>query len=158
MPFRQLSFGDSVPPPSPRWLVHIDGGARGNPGPAGYGVFFQDEERQAVARLHRYLGCQTNNVAEYSALLAALEYALANRWRALHVFSDSELLVRQINGVYKVKNEGLRPLFQQAQTLIRQLEWFRIEHVARAANREADRLANLAMDKGTRSGEPALGR
>ena len=150
MPFRQLSFGHEVPPPSPRWLVHIDGGARGNPGPSGYGVFFQDENRQAVARLNRYLGHQTNNFAEYSALLAALDYALRHGLRALHVFSDSELLVRQINGIYKVNNAGLHPLFEQAKAQIRQLDWFRIDHVRREQNKEADRLANLAMDEGTK--------
>jgi ribonuclease HI len=150
MPFRQLSFGDQVQPPSPRWLVHIDGGARGNPGPSGYGVFFEDENRKEVARLKRYLGHQTNNFAEYSALLAALDYALQKGYRALQVYSDSELLVRQINGIYKVNNPGLRPLFDKAKSLIRELDWFCIEHVRREQNREADRLANLAMDEGSR--------
>jgi ribonuclease HI len=129
-------------------MVHIDGGARGNPGPSGYGVFIQDENLQPVASLKRYLGHQTNNFAEYSALLAALEYALQNDLRALQVYSDSELLVRQVNGIYKVNSPGLRPLFDQAKALIRKLDWFRIDHVRREQNKDADRLANLAMDEG----------
>jgi ribonuclease HI len=135
--------------PEAALIAHIDGGARGNPGPAGYGVFVQDANRRTVAELSRYLGRQTNNYAEYSGLIAALEYALQHGYRALRVYSDSELLVKQIKGIYKVRNEGLRPLYERAQKLILDLEDFRIEHVRREQNREADRLANRAMDEGT---------
>jgi probable phosphoglycerate mutase len=136
--------------PQTALLAHIDGGARGNPGPSGYGVFLQDAQQRTIAELSHYLGRQTNNFAEYSGLLAALEYALQNGYVALRVFSDSELLVKQIKGIYKVRNENLRPLYQRAQKFILELEDFRIEHVRREQNRDADRLANKAMDEGTR--------
>jgi ribonuclease HI len=129
-------------------VAHIDGGARGNPGPAGYGVVVEDQAGRRVAGLSQYLGHRTNNYAEYSGLLAALEYALAQGPKALKVISDSELMVRQIKGVYKVRNAALLELYQKAQQLIRQLEWFEIGHVLRESNREADRLANEAMDRG----------
>lgn len=129
-------------------VAHIDGGARGNPGPAGYGVFIEDVEGRPVAELSKYLGRQTNNYAEYSALLAALEYALSYEGKAIKILSDSELLVRQLKGIYKVKHPALRELYDRAQSLIRQLTWFQIEHVRRERNRDADRLANEAMDRG----------
>lgn len=128
-------------------IAHIDGGARGNPGPAGYGVVLEDQNGQRVAGLSEYLGHRTNNYAEYRGLLAALDYAVAHGPRALKVISDSELMVRQIKGVYKVRNAALLELYQKAQQLIRQLEWFEIGHVLREHNREADRLANEAMDR-----------
>ena len=132
----------------PEYLVaHIDGGARGNPGPAGYGVVIEDPGGRRVAGLSEYLGHRTNNYAEYRGLLAALEYTLAHGPRALQVISDSELMVRQIKGVYKVRNAALLELYQKAQQLIRQLAWFEIGHVLREHNREADRLANEAMDR-----------
>ena len=130
-------------------IAHSDGGARGNPGPAGYGVVIQDQAGQKVAALNQYLGHQTNNFAEYQGLIAALEYALAHGHKALKVISDSELLVRQIKGIYKVKNSTLKDLHGRAKELIAQLEWFNIDHALREHNREADRLANEAMDKGT---------
>jgi ribonuclease HI len=132
-----------------RYLIaHIDGGARGNPGPAGYGVAIQDESRRNVASLSQYLGHQTNNFAEYQGLIAALEYAIEHGHKALKVVSDSELMVRQIKGIYKVKNAALQDLHARAKQLIAKLDWFRIEHALRGHNREADRLANEAMDKG----------
>jgi len=130
-------------------IAYTDGGARGNPGPAGYGVVIKDETGQKVAALSEYLGHQTNNFAEYQGLIAALEFAVKHGPRALKVISDSELLVRQINGMYKVKNPTLKDLHARAKELIAQLEWFSIEHALREHNREADRLANEAMDKGT---------
>jgi ribonuclease HI len=133
--------------PARRIVAHIDGGARGNPGPAAYGVLLEDETGQVIARLNRYLGRQTNNFAEYSGLIAALEFTLQHGFRALQVLSDSELLVRQIKGIYKVRNPGLQALYQRARTLIHQLDWFRVAHIRREQNREADRLANLAMDR-----------
>src|SRR5579859_2455109 len=128
--------------------VSIDGGARGNPGPSGYGAIFKDAAGKKIAGLSRYLGIQTNNYAEYSGLIAALEFAVSHNHKALKVFSDSELLVRQITGVYKVRSPELRELYDKARALIRKLESFRIEHVRREFNREADQLANQAMDEG----------
>lgn len=129
-------------------IAHSDGGARGNPGPAGYGVVIQDEAGRKVAALSEYLGQQTNNFAEYQGLIAALEYAVEHKHKALKLVSDSELLVRQIKGIYKVKNSTLQELHGRAKELIAQLEWFSIDHALREHNREADELANAAMDKG----------
>jgi ribonuclease HI len=129
-------------------IAHSDGGARGNPGPSGYGVVIQDEAGRKVAALSQYLGHQTNNFAEYQGLIAALEYAIGHGHKALKVVSDSELLVRQIKGIYKVKNSALQKLHGRAKDLITQLEWFSIDHALRQHNREADALANEAMDKG----------
>jgi ribonuclease HI len=129
-------------------IAHSDGGARGNPGPAGYGVVIQDESGRKVAALSQYLGHQTNNFAEYQGLIAALEYAIEHGHKALKLISDSELLVRQIKGIYKVKNLTLRELHGRAKELIAQLDWFSIDHALREHNREADELANQAMDKG----------
>jgi ribonuclease HI len=137
-------------------IAHSDGGARGNPGPAGYGVVIQDEAGRKVAALSQYLGHQTNNFAEYQGLIAALEYAVERGPKALKLISDSELLVRQIKGIYKVKNSTLQELHGRAKELIAQLDWFSIDHALREHNREADDLANQAMDKGMgRSGSTA---
>jgi ribonuclease HI len=136
-------------PPENYLVAHTDGGARGNPGPAAYGVVIQDSQGNKVAGLSQYLGRQTNNFAEYQALIAALEYAVEHGPKALKVISDSELLVRQIKGIYKVKEPTLRDLHARASHLISQLDWFNIEHVLRGHNREADDLANQAMDKGS---------
>ena len=130
-------------------IAHSDGGARGNPGPAGYGVVIQDEAGRKVAALSQYLGHQTNNFAEYQGLIAALEYAVEHRHKSLKLISDSELLVRQIKGIYKVKNSTLQELHGRAKDLIAQLQWFSIDHALREHNREADNLANEAMDKGS---------
>jgi ribonuclease HI len=130
-------------------IAHSDGGARGNPGPAGFGVVVQDEKGHKVAELSEYLGHQTNNFAEYQGLIAALEYAIEHGPKALRLISDSELLVRQIKGIYKVKNATLQDLHGRAKELIAQLEWFSIGHALREHNQDADRLANEAMDKGT---------
>lgn len=151
-------------PASEKYLIaHTDGGARGNPGPAGYGVVIHDPQGNRVAALSQYLGHQTNNFAEYQALIAALEYAVERGPKALKVISDSELLVRQIQGIYKVKEPTLRNLHARASQLIAHLQWFDIEHVLRGHNREADQLANAAMDKGSgrnpfRAPEPAPAR
>lgn len=141
-------FGARDNPPEHYLVAFSDGGARGNPGPSGYGVVIQDEAGRKVAALSEYLGHQTNNFAEYQGLIAALEYAVANGHKALKVISDSELLVRQIKGIYKVKNAALQDLHGRAKELIAQLAWFSIGHVLRGHNEEADRLANAAMDKG----------
>jgi ribonuclease HI len=135
-------------PPEHYLIAHSDGGARGNPGPAGYGVVIKDETGRKVAALSEYLGHQTNNFAEYQGLIAALEYAIKHGSKALQLISDSELLVRQIKGIYKVKNAVLQDLHGRAKELIAQLEWFSIGHALRQHNQEADQLANDAMDKG----------
>lgn len=147
-------------------IAHVDGGARGNPGPAGYGVVITDRTGHKLASLHSYLGHQTNNYAEYSGLLAALEYAIQHGHKALKVVADSELLVKQIRGQYRVKSPTLLELYQRARRRIDELEWFSIQHTLREGNQEADRLANLAMDKGmgrtspiaTPAGAPARGQ
>jgi ribonuclease HI len=130
-------------------MANVDGGARGNPGPAGYGVYIRDAAGAPIKQLSEYLGHRTNNVAEYSALLAALEYAVAHGHRALKVVSDSELMVKQMTGQYRVNSPDLKPLYEKARSLVRRLDKFAIEHVLRAKNQYADRLANDAMDRGT---------
>jgi probable phosphoglycerate mutase len=132
------------------FTAHCDGGSRGNPGPAGYGAVIEDPQGQLVARLSEFLGRQTNNYAEYKGLLAVLAWALANGVRRLRVFSDSELMVRQMKGIYKVKNPGLRPLWEEAQHQARQLDAFEMRHTLRGGNKEADMLANKAMDQGSK--------
>src|SRR6516164_1341398 len=132
------------PEPDEHLIAHIDGGARGNPGPAGYGVAITDQLGNRIAGLSEYLGHQTNNYAEYSGLLAALQYAIKNGHKALKVVSDSELMVKQIRGEYRVHNLVLRDLHDKARQMISQLDWFVIGHVLREGNQEADRLANEA--------------
>jgi ribonuclease HI len=128
--------------------AHVDGGARGNPGPAGYGVVFTAAGGKKIGELSQFLGVRTNNYAEYSGLIAALEWALQNGHAAVRVVSDSELMVRQMNGEYKVKSPDLKILHQRARELARLLHWFEISHTLRGGNRDADRLANAAMDDG----------
>jgi ribonuclease HI len=146
--FSNRSDSHQEKPPGNYLVAHSDGGARGNPGPAGYGVVIEDQAGRKVAQLSEYLGHQTNNFAEYQGLIAALEYAIKHGPKALKLISDSELLVRQIKGIYKVKNPTLQDLHARAKELIAQLEWFSIGHALREHNQEADRLANEAMDKG----------
>ena len=136
----------------PTLNASVDGGSRGNPGKAGYGVHVTSESGDLVAEVYGFLGVATNNVAEYAALLAALEFALEAGARSLQVRSDSQLMVRQIQGRYKVKNAGLQPLFRRARQLIGGLDRFHIEHVPREENQEADALANRAMDEEGDSG------
>jgi ribonuclease HI len=139
-------------------IAYSDGGARGNPGHAGYGVVIKDESGKKIAALSEYLGHQTNNFAEYQGLIAALEYALVHGPKALQVISDSELLVRQMQGIYKVKNPKLQDLHARAKQLIAQLDWFSVGHARREHNREADELANAAMDEGTARGRAPRAR
>ena len=139
-----------TPPPSPSIVAYIDGGARGNPGPAGYGVRVENERGDLIEELCGFLGSATNNIAEYNGLLAALRYANEHGHRIVRIKSDSELLVKQMIGQYRVKNPGLQVLFQQAQSLARTLERVAYEHVRREQNKDADRLANQAMDEGTK--------
>ena len=129
--------------------LHVDGASRGNPGEAGFGIHVTDPEGGEVAALFGYLGQATNNVAEYQALLHGLRFALANGATSVEVFSDSELLVRQLEGRYRVKNAGLQPLFREAQSLLARFSRARVSHVPRERNREADALANRAVDEKT---------
>jgi ribonuclease HI len=133
-------------------VAFVDGGARGNPGPSGYGVYLQDANGKCIDELSEFLGIRTNNFAEYSALLAALRYALEHDFTDVRVVSDSELMVKQIKGQYKVNSPDLRPLYEEAKQMIRKLNSFQIRHVLRGQNKEADRLANLAMDRGSKKG------
>jgi ribonuclease HI len=128
--------------------AHCDGGSRGNPGPSGYGAVVEDPQGRVVARLSDYLGKQTNNYAEYSGLLAVLAWALEHNAKRLRVVSDSELMVKQMKGTYKVASPGLRPLWEEAKRRAGQLERFEMRHTLRGGNKEADQLANEAMDKG----------
>jgi len=130
------------------YTAHCDGGSRGNPGPAGYGAVIEDSQGRVVARLSQFLGRQTNNYAEYSGLLAVLAWANEHNARRLRVVSDSELMVNQMKGRYKVASPALRPLWEEAKRRAAQLERFEMRHTLRGGNQEADRLANEAMDKG----------
>jgi ribonuclease HI len=130
------------------FVAYIDGGARGNPGPAGFGVRIERPDGELVEEFSDAIGTATNNVAEYRGLLAALQWALAHAARRLHVRSDSLLLVQQMLGKYKVKNAGLQPLHAEARELAQRIGRVTYEHVGRASNAHADRLANAAMDRG----------
>jgi ribonuclease HI len=135
---------------SPEIVAHIDGGSRGNPGPAAYGVAIETAQGQPVTAFAKFIGKTTNNFAEYQGLLAALEYALSHSYPHLRVLTDSELMARQVSGRYKVRSLDLKPLHDKAQAMIARLESFSIRHVYREQNREADRLANQAMDDAER--------
>ena len=130
-----------------KFVANVDGGARGNPGPAGWGAVLQSESGEVIAELHGALPYATNNVAEYQGLLAALAWSVDQSASALHVRSDSLLLVQQMRGVYKVKSEGLKPLYGRARLVAHTIGKVTFEHVRRELNKEADRLANLAMDQ-----------
>jgi probable phosphoglycerate mutase len=142
-------FASPDPSASEGWFTaHCDGGSRGNPGPSGYGAIVEDPQGRVAARLSQFLGIQTNNYAEYSGLLAVLDWAIENGAKRLRVVSDSELMVKQMQGKYKVASPVLRPLYEQARSRSRQLERFEMRHTLRGGNKEADQLANEAMDKG----------
>jgi len=138
LPFDSPSSGPVV--------AYVDGGARGNPGPAGFGVRIELADGTLVEEFAESIGIATNNVAEYRGLLAALEWAKRHGRRALHVRSDSLLLVQQMLGNYKVKNPGLQPLHAKARLLAHEVGDVTFEHVGRSLNAHADRLANAAMD------------
>lgn len=139
-------------PVSERWIVNTDGGARGNPGPGGAGMILRSPDGEVAASGGAYLGTVTNNIAEYEALLWGMRAALALGAKRLEVRADSELVVKQLRGEYRVKNEGLKPLFCQAQGLRRAFENVEFVHVRREQNAEADALANEAMDGTCRVG------
>jgi ribonuclease HI len=127
-------------------IANIDGGSRGNPGPAAFGAYITLSDESTI-ELKGFIPHSTNNVAEYNGLLAALRWAVAQRVQTLHVRADSELLVKQMKGQYRVKNPGLLPLYEEARTLVRQIGRVTFEHVRREFNKEADRLCNEAMDE-----------
>ena len=127
--------------------AYIDGGARGNPGPAGYGVRIESADASLIDELHGGLGVATNNVAEYNGLLAALRYAIEHGHGDVRIKADSELLVKQMRGEYPVKHPGLQPLHQEARALALRLGRVTFEHIRREFNKEADRLSNLGMDE-----------
>jgi len=128
------------------YTANIDGAARGNPGPASYGVVIRRPDGTPLETIGKYIGRHTNNVAEYYALIAALDYAAANRIKRLRVLSDSQLIVNQMKGLYKVKHPDLRPLHERAKKQAASLEAFTIQYVPREQNREADAAANAALD------------
>jgi probable phosphoglycerate mutase len=143
------SASGTKPDKSTTWIsAHCDGGARGNPGPAGYGALIQGPDGAVIAELSEFLGNRTNNYAEYSGLLGCLQYAIDNGYRRLRMVSDSELMVKQIQGKYQVKSPDLKPLFDEAKRRIAKLDGFEISHALRHKNKDADRLANEAMDRG----------
>jgi len=149
-------FGDAaaeLKPAPAAYRANIDGGSRGNPGPASYGVVIRDPRGELVAKLKKYIGRMTNNVAEYYGLIAAMDYAQSHGVRAIRIESDSELLVKQMHGLYKVKSAELQPLFERAKKMSQAFDSFRIDHVYREQNREADALANEALDE--TAGRPA---
>jgi ribonuclease HI len=149
--FGDAPDSDRESKPLAAYRANIDGGSRGNPGPAAYGVVIRDANGEIVARLKKYIGQGTNNFAEYFGLIAALDYAQTHGVRALRIESDSELLVNQMRGRYKVKSADLRPLFERARKIAQGFESFRIDHVYREQNREADTLVNQALDETSRA-------
>ena len=142
MPPHPLSGEDGIL----KVIAFIDGASRGNPGPAGYGVYMRTEPGEVI-EIAGYLGTTTNNVAEYEGLLEALRVAATEGATDVEVISDSELLVKQMLGTYRVKHPNLIPLFRQAREMARRFPRFSIRHTLRAGNKEADRLANLAVDR-----------
>lgn len=127
-------------------IIYTDGGSRGNPGDAGIGIAIFDEKENPVAEISRYIGTQTNNVAEYYALVRALEEALTLNAKSVEIYLDSELVVKQINGEYKVKNEGLMPLYGIVRAYLDRFDTYSVKHVRREYNKLADKLANRGMD------------
>jgi ribonuclease HI len=144
---RLFSESHAAAPPAGVHIANIDGASRGNPGPASYAVVIRDPSAKIILELAKNIGRETNNVAEYYALLAALDYATSHNISALRIRSDSELLVRQMQGRYKVKSADLKPLHERASKMAKQLGYFAIEHVRRELNRDADALANVALDQ-----------
>jgi len=144
---RLFSESHAATPPAGVHVANIDGASRGNPGPASYAVVIRDPSGKTILELAKNIGRETNNVAEYYALLAALDYATSHDIPSLRIRSDSELLVRQMQGRYKVKSADLKPLHERASKMAKQLGYFAIEHVRRELNRDADALANVALDQ-----------
>lgn len=150
-PSGRLLF-DAPERPANIFIANVDGASRGNPGPASYAVILRGPDGTTRFESGKYIGRTTNNVAEYYGLITALDYAAAQGIERLLVRSDSELLVRQMQGRYKVKSPDLKPLYERARKLARGLTYFAIEHVPREQNRDADELANIALDRTGSSG------
>ena len=146
---QQGTLFDPLPSAPVSAIANIDGGSRGNPGPAAFGAFITLPDGQTI-ELKGFIPHSTNNVAEYNGLLAALRWAVEHRVEQLHVRGDSELLVKQMTGQYRVKNPGLIPLYEDARSLIRRIGRVTFEHVRREFNKDADRLCNEAMDEAAR--------
>ncbi len=144
----RLPVSPAAEPAAPSLVLFADGASRGNPGPSGAGAVLFTGTGEVVEEVGSFLGVTTNNVAEYQALLLGLAAARARGARSITVRMDSELVVKQVNGSYRVKNLALQRLHARVLALRREFDYFRIEHVPRAANAAADRLANLAIDEG----------
>ena len=132
--------------PAINLTIFTDGASRNNPGEAGAGVLIF-RENKPIAELARYLGTTTNNIAEYTAAIMGMEHAVKLGASSVRLFADSELLVKQLNGQYKVKNEGLKPLYQKVKDLIAKIGTVEVQYIPRARNKEADALANKAIDE-----------
>ena len=130
------------------YRIYSDGASKGNPGPAGAGAVIRDPEGNTVAEVAEYVGITTNNVAEYMGLLEALKVCAQRKWGPVEVFADSQLLIRQLQGKYRVKNEGIRPLYEEIRGLLGQVGCVKLQHIPREENREADRLSNVGVEKG----------
>src|ERR1039458_425012 len=144
MPSRSSDSGSLFPTPkstTATHTAHVDGGARGNPGPAGYGIVIHGPQGKKIAEISQYLGHHTNNYAEHHGRRTALRYAIAHQIHSLKIISDSELMVRQMKGIYKVRHPELRKLYDEAQRLTAQIEHIEIRHALREHNQDADRLA-----------------
>jgi ribonuclease HI len=131
----------------PEFIINVDGASRGNPGEASYGFVIVERGGKTVHEESRYIGQTTNNVAEYTALVKALEFAAKKKIASVEIRSDSQLLVRQILGEYKVKSENIEALYRRCRDLLRNFQWYEIKHVPREENKRADKLANQALDK-----------
>lgn len=129
-------------------LLYVDGGARGNPGPAGIGIVMQDENRKTVKEFNKYIGVTTNNIAEYNAVIYGLQEALMQKADEIELNLDSELVAQQLRGEYRVKNANIKPLFEQALHLLSGFKKFAIKHIDRSENKEADKLVNKAINLG----------
>ena len=148
----------SPAPPAGVHLAYVDGASRGNPGPASYAAIVRGPDGKIIFELGKTLGVATNNAAEYHGLITALDYAAHNGIKRLRVRSDSELLVHQMNGRYRVRSADLKPLHERAAKLANQFEYFAIEHVRREENSDADALANQALDQRGNAGRSASGK
>lgn len=144
----------SAAPPAPDLIIYVDGASRGNPGPAGGGAVLKDAAGKTMQEIVLPLGKTTNNVAEYSALIAALEQAQIRKAKRIKVFSDSLLMVNQVTGIYRVRHPRILPLWDKIQSLLRPFEW-EIVHIPRKANQEADRLANMAAARSEAGEKPS---
>jgi len=131
--------------------IFIDGASRGNPGPSGIGIIFLDGGKNVVKKLCKFIGSTTNNVAEYTALIYALQEALIDRYEDVKIFSDSELMAKQVKGEYRVKNENLKPYYEQFLHLSRGFKNIEVSYISRKENTLADKFANKAIDSRTNS-------